>query len=221
MRATLILLLLGSLLNAQPALDLSSLGQSLGGWNSKSDRAATYQRSGSKYRTWKPEITPMPNGGIFLSVRIDHLRGTFASDDHASLTITVGPHGQIENASSSMAFQGRKITSDVIRLGGKATTTIAPIDQAAKVGTNLLADLTSKLLRENVVEPGRVSFHAVIHHNYNHLCLALSAPRPALPVPSDSPQNPTTPLQFPNQKSTTKHTGQTTALTPTKSTPNP
>ena len=38
-----------------------------------------------------------------------------------------------------------------------------------QIGTDLVANLTAKLLRENIVEAGRVSFPAVLRHNYNHL----------------------------------------------------
>lgn len=114
----------------------------------------------------------MLDGGIFISLRIDHIRGLFASDDHASLQVTLDKNGNITQASSSMAFQGKKITSDVIRLGAGASTNLVPLQNVAKVGTDLLADLTSKLMQENVAEPGRVTFPAVIHHNYNLLCLA-------------------------------------------------
>ena len=114
----------------------------------------------------------MIDGGIFISMRIDHLRGLFASDDHASLQVTIDKEGKVVQAQSSMAFQGHKITSDAIRLGATAGTTVAGVDQVTRVGTDLLADLSSKLLRENVAEPGRVTFPAVIHHNYNLLCLS-------------------------------------------------
>jgi hypothetical protein len=43
------------------------------------------------------------------------------------------------------------------------------VDRAVKIGTDLVADLSSKLLREKIVEPGRVSFPAAIRHNYNLL----------------------------------------------------
>ncbi|MDQ8192310.1 hypothetical protein [Roseibacillus persicicus] len=171
---TFLLTLLVSLSSAWagPILNLDRLGEQLGGWEAKGNRAADYERSGSKYRSWKPEVTPMLDGGLFISMRIDHLRGLFASDDHASLQVTLDSKGNIVSAQSSMAFQGQKITSDAIRLGADAGTEVMGVQQVAKVGTDLLADLSSKLLRENVAEPGRVTFPAVIHHNYNLLCLA-------------------------------------------------
>ena len=163
----------GVQLFAGALLNREHLGQQLGGWEAKNGRAADYELSGSRYRTWKPEVTPMLDGGIFISVRIDHLRGLFASDDHASLQVTLNKDGDILSAQSSMAFQGRKITSDAIRLTTSAGTSVIGVEQVVKVGTDLLANLTSKLMRENVAEPGRVTFPAAIHHNYNLLCLSI------------------------------------------------
>lgn len=157
---------------AGPLLNVDRLGENLGGWEAKNNRAADYERSGSKYRTWKPEVTAMLDGGLFISMRIDHIRGLFAADDHASLQITLDKDGNVVSAQSSMAFQGKKITSDAIRQTASAGTKVATIPQVTKVGTDLLADLSAKVLRENVAEPGRVTFPAVIHHNYNLLCHA-------------------------------------------------
>ena len=58
-------------------------------------------------------------------------------------------------------------------------------------GTDLVADLSSKLLRENLVEAGRVSFPAAVRHNYNLLFQAIrqdSAPvATEVPAPSPAP----------------------------------
>ena len=205
---------------AGPIVNIDRLGEQLGGWEAKGNRAAVYQRSGSKYRTWKPEVTRMLDGGLFISLRIDHLRGLFASDDHASLQVTLDKNGNIIGAQSSMAFQGHKITSDAIKLTADAGTNTLGMGskQVAKVGTDLLADLSSKLLRENVAEPGRVTFPAVIHHNYNLLCLATGllkeepadlskqAPDPAEKTPTQQP------LDMPKDKDTRKNTGSPTSL---------
>ncbi|MGJ8726082.1 MAG: hypothetical protein ACSHYB_16115 [Roseibacillus sp.] len=214
----LCLLLSAPIAWAGPILNVDRLGEQLGGWEVKGSRAADYERSGSKYRTWKPEVTPMLDGGLFISVRIDHLRGLFASDDHASLQVTLDKNGNIVSAQSSMAFQGQKITSDAIKLGANAGTSAMGVEQVAKVGTDLLADLTSKLLRENVAEPGRVTFPAVIHHNYNLLCLAtgLIKERPAhkdkQPTPPTELVPTQQPLEVPRDKDAVKKTGRPASL---------
>ena len=154
-------------------LDEKVLGELLGGWTEKSEQAASYTISGSQYRTWKPHVTPTLDGGIYLSVRVDHLRGRFASDDHASLELTYTADGEIATARSTIALQGRKITSDLIRGGSQAGTALIGVDRAVKVGTDLVADLSSKLLREKISEPGRVGFPAALRHNYNLVTLSI------------------------------------------------
>ena len=214
-RLLLTLCLTASTALANPVLNLDRLGEQLGGWEAKGHRAADYERSGSKYRTWKPEVTPMLDGGLFISMRIDHLRGLFAADDHASLQVTLDKNGNIVAAQSSMAFQGKKITSDAIRLGASAGTQVMGVEQVAKVGTDLLADLSSKLLRENVAEPGRVTFPAVIHHNYNLLCLAtgLIKEAPAEKAATETTQKPTQqPLNLQQGTKSSQQTGKSSPL---------
>ncbi|MGC6427675.1 MAG: hypothetical protein ACON5H_11870 [Akkermansiaceae bacterium] len=158
---------------AAPMVHIDRFGKSLGGWDGKKEKYAEFERSGSKYRTWKPDVTPALNGGVFVSIRIDHLRGMFASDDHASLEVTFRADGTVESARSSIALQGRRITSDLITDTGKFGAKAAGLDRAAKVGLDMVSNLSSKVFRENVKEPGRVTFPAVLNHNYNLLCMAV------------------------------------------------
>jgi hypothetical protein len=158
---------------ANVTVDEEAFGKSLGGWKKKPKNTAEYSLSGSIYRTYRPETSRTPEGGIYISIRIDHVRGWLSSDDHAVLEITVGPKGTIDSAKSSIAIQGKSITSDVIIGVGQAGQAVTQVDQAVQVGTDLVADLTAKLLREKIVEPGRVSFPAALRHNYNLLYQAL------------------------------------------------
>ncbi len=160
-------------LHAGVTLDIEAYGKSLGGWSTKGKSACDYDLSGSSYRTYKPEITPTPDGGIFASVRIDNRRGWLASDDHAVLEVTISKDGSIVSAQSNLALQGRTISSDVIRTGGSVGGAVPGVGAAVKVGADLTADLSSKLLREKVVEPGRVNYPAVVRHNYNLLFQAI------------------------------------------------
>jgi hypothetical protein len=202
-RTTIILLAasLSSALSA-PHLDEEALGKSLGGWQGKT---ASYSLSGSDYRTYKPEVSPTPDGGLFVSIRIDHLRGVLSSNDHAVLEITISPNGQIASAQSSLALQGLSISSDLIRGSASAGAQVGGIGAAVKIGGDLVADLSSKLLREKIVEAGRVSFPAVLRHNYNQLYQAIrtedgkpvapaAAPTPGAPVaPAKEPEKPASP----------------------------
>ncbi len=189
------LALLLALCSALPAyagveIDLDVLGDSLGGWKARKGRASEYEISESTYRTYQPETSPSPDGGIFVSIRIDHVRGFMASDDHASLELSFSADGTLVTAQSSLALQGRTISSELIKGGASASTSVAApyVDRAVKVGTDLVADLSSKLLREKIVEPGRVSFPAAIRHNYNLIYKAVrvkpDAPTPEGTVPS-------------------------------------
>ena len=156
-----------------PRVHYETLGQSMGGWVEKGGRAALFENSGSRYRSWKPEVSPTPTGGIFVSVRIDHLRGILASDDHASLEVTFGANGDVVSARSSIALQGRRVTSDLVEGTGRVGAQLVGMELAAKVGTEMISNLSAKILREKVKEPGRVSFPAVLQHQYNLLCLAV------------------------------------------------
>lgn len=171
---------------AEIKVDEEAFGKSLGGWRKRDNQTAEYPLSGSVYRTYKPEISPTPEGGIFVSVRIDHVRGLLSSDDHAMLEITVSPLGVVTGAKSNIAIQGRSIASDVILGTNEAGRQLTGGDRAVQIGTDLVADLSAKLLRENIVEAGRVSFPAALRHNYNLLYQALrldGAPvQPLLPV---------------------------------------
>jgi len=172
-------------------VDEDVFGNSLGGWTKKDKKAAEYPLSGAVYRTYRPEITPTPEGGIFVSLRIDHVRNWMSSDDHAVLEVTVSPKGAIVSARSTIAFQGVSIASDMILGGNEAGNELMGTKHTAvQVGTDLVANLSAKLLRENIVEPGRVSYPAALHHNYNLLFQALrhddstEAPPPqAIPAP--------------------------------------
>lgn len=183
----LLCLALFASLPAQAAVevDVEAFGNSLGGWLARKGRAAEYELSEANYRTYQPEVSPSPDGGIFVSVRIDHRRGFMASDDHASLELSFAADGSLVSAQSSLALQGRTISSELIKGGASASTSVAApqIDRAVKIGTDLVADLSSKLLREKIVEPGRVSFPAAIRHNYNLLYRAVKAKTEAPSTP--------------------------------------
>ncbi len=185
--------------NGAVTIDEAAFGERLGGWTKRGKSSAEYALSGATYRTYKPEITPTPDGGIFISVRIDHVRGWLSSDDHAVLEVTVSGKGEIVSAKSSIAIQGRSITSDVIRGGTDAGQKLAGVDRAVQIGTDLVADLSAKLLREKIVEPGRVTFPAALRHNYNLLYQAIRT-EVAAPLASDAKKPAEKPVPHPTTK---------------------
>lgn len=196
-------LALASFATAEVKVDDEVFGKSLGGWKKRDNQAAEYPLSGSTYRTYKPEVTPTPEGGIFISLRIDNVRGWMSSDDYAVLEITVSPTGVITSAKSNIAIQGRSISSDMILGANEAGKQITGAERAVQIGTDLIADLSAKLLREKIVEAGRVSYPAVLRHNYNLLYQALrldGAPIPPLvPVLPPAVVPPPTPVEKPKE----------------------
>lgn len=180
---TLLFAATSGLSGAAVSVDHEVFGNTLGGWTKRDGQAAEYPLSGANYRTYKPEITPTPDGGLFVSLRIDHVRGWLSSDDHAVLEITIDRAGAIASAQSTIAIQGRSVSSDLIRGGTDAGQKLAGVDRAVQIGTDLVADIAAKMLREKIVEPGRVSFPAVLRHNYNLLFQAIRVE--ADPAPTD------------------------------------
>lgn len=176
------------------SVDEDEFGKRMGGWDDKGGKAADYPLSGANYRTYRPEVTPTPDGGIFISLRIDHVRGWLSSDDHAILEITVDKEGRVVSAQSSIAIQGRSVTSDLIRGGTDAGQKVAGVDRAVEIGTDLIADVSAKMLREKIVEAGRVSFPAALRHNYNLLYQSI---RTEAPIPKVIEANP---LDTPTKK---------------------
>lgn len=237
-RLPLLSLLLATVACSAVEVDVEAFGESLGGWDGKRERAAEYDISGAGYRTYKPEVSPSPDGGIFVSLRIDHMRGLLASDDHASLEMSFSADGNLVTAQSSIALQGHTITSELIRGGAAATNTVsAPyVDRAVKIGSDLVADLSSKLLREKIVEPGRVTYPAAIRHNYNLLYQAVTkkqiAPEPATDTkpdangkpaeaakPTPAPETPAKPIPTPEIKPYQPTTAPNTPLPPASAAP--
>ncbi|WP_338288497.1 hypothetical protein [Luteolibacter sp. LG18] len=206
-RPVLTYLALAGFAAAAPHIDVDAFGKSLGGWKGKT---VTYSLSGSEYKTYKPEISPTPDGGIFVSIRIDHVRGWLSSDDHAVLEITVAPNATIASAQSSLALQGISISSDLIRGSADAGAHVGGVGAAVKIGGDLVADLSSKLLREKIVEAGRVSFPAAIRHNYNHLYQAIRTEDGQAPPPmpavkeAEKPKEPEKPKEGDKPKDTAK-----------------
>ncbi len=204
LRPLALLLLIASTARAGVELDMEEFGKSLGGWKKEKGKAAEYKFSESEYRSYKPEISRSPDGGIFISMRVDHLRGMFSSADHASLEMSFSPDGTLLSAQAYISIQARRISSDMFRSGGKsAAGAVGQViggtgAQAAKLGSDVFASLAGKLLRENVTEPGRVAFPAALRHNYNMLypCVhVVKDPLKALPVEEPGAVASTTPVK--------------------------
>ncbi|MBE2284275.1 MAG: hypothetical protein IAE77_12535 [Prosthecobacter sp.] len=194
-RPIALLILLTAAAHAGVEVDIDQFGESLGGWTKEGKKAAEYKFSETDYRTYKPEVTTAPDGGVFISVRVDHLRGLFSADDHASIEMSFGPDGTLLSSQAAISIQERRISSDLFRSGGQSAAKAAgdlvggTAEKAAKLGSNVFASLASKVLRENVTEPGRIAYPAALRHNYNLLyqCVKVTKDPPkALPVEGET-----------------------------------
>lgn len=175
LRPLALLFLIASVAHAGVEVDIEKFGESLGGWTKEKKKAAEYKFSEVDYRTYKPEVTAAPDGGVFISVRVDHIRGMFSSDDHASLEMSFAPDGTLLSSQAAISIQSRRISSDMFRSGGSSAAKAAgelaggTVEKAAKLSSNVFASLAGKLLRENVTEPGRIAYPSALRHNYNLL----------------------------------------------------
>jgi hypothetical protein len=188
--------LLTAAAHAGVEVDLEKFGESLGGWRKEGKKAAEYKFSEVDYRTYKPEITTAPDGGVFISVRVDHMRGMFSADDHASIEMSFAPDGTLLSSQAAISIQEQRISSELFRSGGQSAAKAAgdlaggAAEKAAKLGSNVFASLASKVLREKVTEPGRIAYPAALRHNYNLLyqCVKVTKDPPkALPVEGEAP----------------------------------
>jgi hypothetical protein len=195
--------LLTAAAHAGVEVDLEKFGESLGGWRKEGKKAAEYKFSEVDFRTYKPEITTAPDGGVFISVRVDHLRGMFSADDHASIEMSFAPDGTLLSSQAALSIQEQRISSDLFRSGGQSAAKAAgdlaggAAEKAAKLGSNVFASLASKVLREKVTEPGRIAYPAALRHNYNLLyqCVKVTKDPPkALPIEDEAaPKKPVEP----------------------------
>ena len=176
-----------SLASANPFVDINFFGKQLGGWEHEGKRAAEYEIHGSKYRTWMPEISRTVSGGIFVSIRIDHKRGLFSSDDYASLELEFDKDRNLVGATSSVMFQGESTKGEAIKATAKAGSSIIGLEAAVKIGTDLVSDITSKITQTKKNEPGRVTMPAVIRHNYNLLCIATGVVKEEVKLGAEKP----------------------------------
>lgn len=145
--------------------DVAGLGKELGGWDHKSKTAAEYKSGGSNYRTYKPTVSPTPEGGLFISTKIDHIRGG-DGDDHAQLEITFDRAGTVLDSKASLALDGSKkpldtklVTSAAALAGATAGTTAA-----VAVALEIFKALGEFVKTEH---GGRANFPAVVRHNFN------------------------------------------------------
>lgn len=141
-------------------------------WNKKDGTAVEYRSGGSNYRTYKPTATPSEGGGLFVSTKIDHMRG-FGDDDHAQVELTFNAEGKLENSKVHMEIQEKNfkpIDTGAIDAGAKAAGPKAVV--AAEIAKKIAGSLNTSLASLND-HGGRANFPAVVQHNINAIAAAV------------------------------------------------
>ena len=175
-------------------LDLDALGQMYGGWNDKSGGAAKYHSQDSEYRTYKPELTALGDGGYQVKAKLDHLR-TGANDDHSTLVLIFDGSGLLVSGSADWTEGDTpQIPSFVFTVAGIAAATAATAVVgvvASPVGAAVFGAVVAPLIKPvfsvggamfNYVvskaidfsdDGGRLNFTAVIWHNVNKITASI------------------------------------------------
>lgn len=152
--------------------DITALGKLFAnGWNATIDdgkACAEYSASDANFRTKQPTWTANATGGGTAVMAIDHIRGgALQSDDHATLTVTFLPTGQVYQASlvwslgSSWAIEWATkaivkieevIDNQASDLAGKAAVEIADLLSAGALApldpviNKVASEMASKLI---------------------------------------------------------------------------
>ena len=94
-------------------IDVENLGQSLNGWSEK--RVASYTFDNQSYRTHVPTVSRNIDGGIFVSMRVEHL-SAIRPDATAYLELTFTPSGYVGAAQIRLTMKGENYdTGQVLR----------------------------------------------------------------------------------------------------------
>ncbi|MGJ8724997.1 MAG: hypothetical protein ACSHYB_10610 [Roseibacillus sp.] len=134
-------------------IDVESLGQSLNGWSKK--RTASYTMDSQSYRTHVPTVTQNLDGGIFVSMRVEHLSAV-RPDATAYLELTFTPSGYVGASQIRLTMNGKKYdTGQVLREQEQA---LAEDEIGSKdwrtTHMKMVLDLFSKLDAEFAKEEG-------------------------------------------------------------------
>jgi hypothetical protein len=149
-----------------PRLNLARLGSELSGWSDKDGTAAEYDSGGSNYRTYQPTVSMTPAGGLFISTKIDHIRGA-AQDDHNQLEMEFDRDGHIVSTRSVMTIQGTpQFDTGLIKAAADLYDDKA--GKIAEVSAKILNSLMSFISGLNE-HGGRANFPAVVQYNLHRI----------------------------------------------------
>ncbi|OUJ75795.1 LGFP repeat-containing protein [Hymenobacter crusticola] len=164
--------------------DMAKLGQQLTGWDAKDGSAAEYTSAGSNYRTYKPSVSPTPSGGLFISTKLDHIRG-MAADDHAQVEMEFAANGVIISSRVAMTIQGHNTLDTGLIAGAAGAGGTVFGGPAVGAAATAIAELSAKIVNSltkfitNLSETGgRANFPAVVRLNMNCIFASLIMPTP-------------------------------------------
>ena len=135
-------------------IDLDSLGRSLNGWSKK--RTASYTIDSHTYRTHVPTVTENLDGGIFVSMRVEHL-SAIRPDATAYLELTFTPSGYVGVSQIRLTANGKKYDTGQILRPQEQISLDGGIGSAdwRSTHTKLVLELFKKLDSEFAKEEGK------------------------------------------------------------------
>ncbi len=140
-------------------------------WPHKKGEAYEHTSQNSNYRVWIPEISEAPDGSLFVSAKLDHIRG-WATDDHAIITLRFTRDGMLQSADSTIILADDRVFTASIEAARDLAEVINSKEgriavASVKLAQKLYVDLLS--LGEG---GGRAHFPAVVGHHINHIGMA-------------------------------------------------
>ncbi|WP_411845498.1 hypothetical protein AAFN60_17735 [Roseibacillus persicicus] len=94
-------------------IDVEGLGHNLNGW--QKNRTATYTIDSQTYRTHVPTVTQNLDGGIFVSMRVEHISAVRA-DAIGYIELTFTPSGYVGASQIRLTMNGKEYdTGQVLR----------------------------------------------------------------------------------------------------------
>ena len=92
--------------------DTETFGQTLNGWRKNS--TASYSIDSHSYLTYKPTVTPSPEGGIFISTRVEH-RPTLGKKTTSYIGLSYSEDGTLITAQIRIMAGDKQINSGLIQ----------------------------------------------------------------------------------------------------------
>lgn len=144
--------------------------------NDKQGRAYRFNESNSNYRQWKPTVTERADGGIFLSMKIDHIRGQ-AKDDYALVKMQFNKKRQLVDLNMSVTIADDKtytktlndltdVSSKIVKSSTKNPKALAAAE-ASKAIMELGGSIYTNAVGAWADRGGRGNFKNVISHKAN------------------------------------------------------